>query len=126
MTPVKKSDHPKLLLVGHSQGNFIPIIFMIRLLLNSGVPKENRIGVYGVASPASRVAGRGKYLTSSSDTVINSLMVKIVSYGADILSISLGVVCFFWCCLISIYHCKVFLMVIWSWFFGYIFKICRR
>ena len=46
---------------------------------------QESIGVYGVASPASRVAGGGKYLTSSSDAVINSLMIKVVTYGADIL-----------------------------------------
>ena len=81
----QKVTTQKLLLVGHSQGNFYANnLYDAVASKPGGIPNES-IGVYGVATPASRVAGGGKYLTSSSDAVINSLMIKVVTYGADIL-----------------------------------------
>ena len=75
----QKVTTQKLLLVGHSQGNFYANnLYDAVASKPGGVPKQS-IGVYGVASPASRVAGGGKYLTSNSDTVINSLMAKLIS-----------------------------------------------
>ncbi|MCE9585012.1 hypothetical protein K8Q94_00055 [Candidatus Nomurabacteria bacterium] len=66
----------KLLLVGHSQGNFYSNSFYDKVVdKDGGVPKES-IGVYGVASPSSRVAGGGKYITSGTDTVISNLRWK--------------------------------------------------
>ena len=63
----------KLLLIGHSQGNFYAnSLYDVVADQPGGVP-ERSIGGYGVASPASRVAGYGKYLTSSTDSVIENL-----------------------------------------------------
>lgn len=60
----------KLLLVGHSQGSFYAND-MYSYLLEHGEPKA-AVGVYHVGSPASFVAGGGKYLTSSNDSIINA------------------------------------------------------
>ncbi len=60
----------KLLVVGYSQGNFYSNSFYDKVAGKSGgVPKES-IGVYSVATPAGRVAGNGKYITSDTDKVI--------------------------------------------------------
>jgi len=76
----QKVTTQKLLLVGHSQGNFYANNLYDTIASKpGGVPKQS-IGVYGVATPASRVAGGGKYLTSSSDKVIGSLIAKIVTH----------------------------------------------
>lgn len=64
----------KLLLVAHSQGNFYANSFYDVVADQAGgVPKES-IGVYGVATPAGRVAGEGKWLTSDTDTVISGIV----------------------------------------------------
>ncbi|MCX6753790.1 MAG: DUF5011 domain-containing protein [Candidatus Nomurabacteria bacterium] len=64
----------KLLLVGHSQGNFYANNFYDKVAdMEGGVPKQS-IGVYSVATPASRVAGDGLYLTSDTDKVIAKLV----------------------------------------------------
>lgn len=64
----------KLLLVAHSQGNFYANNFYDLVAgQEGGVPKES-IGVYSVATPASRVAGGGKWLTSDTDSVIAKLV----------------------------------------------------
>lgn len=71
----QKVKTQKLLLVAHSQGNFYANNFYDKVASKEGgVPKES-IGMYGVASPASRVAGGGKYLTSSTDRVIRKTKV---------------------------------------------------
>mgnify|MGYP001583141389 CR=1 FL=1 len=60
----------KLLLVAHSQGNFYANSFYDTAAgKEGGVPAES-IGVYAVATPAGRVAGGGKWLTSETDKVI--------------------------------------------------------
>ena len=64
----------KLLLVGHSQGNFYANNFYDKVAdMEGGVPKQS-IGIYGVATPASRVSGDGLYLTSDTDKVIAKLV----------------------------------------------------
>ncbi|MFA6325210.1 MAG: DUF5011 domain-containing protein [Candidatus Paceibacterota bacterium] len=64
----------KLLLVGNSQGNFYANNFYDKTASQQGgVPKES-IGVYGVATPASRVAGGGKYITSDTDKIVADLV----------------------------------------------------
>ncbi|MFA6393156.1 MAG: immunoglobulin-like domain-containing protein [Candidatus Paceibacterota bacterium] len=64
----------KLLLVGHSQGNFYANAFYDKVVnKNGGVPSSS-IGVYSVATPDNRVAGGGKYLTSDTDTVITGFV----------------------------------------------------
>ncbi|MBI3046029.1 MAG: lamin tail domain-containing protein [Candidatus Harrisonbacteria bacterium] len=66
----------KLLLVAHSQGNFYANSFYDVVADKvGGVPKES-IGVYGVATPASRVAGDGKWLTSDTDTIIAGIAAR--------------------------------------------------
>src|SRR3989338_4287318 len=66
----EKVTTQKLLLVGHSQGNFYANSFYDKVAgKNGGVPKES-IGVYSVATPSGRVAGGGKWLTSDTDKVI--------------------------------------------------------
>ena len=74
----------KLLLVGNSQGNFYANNFYDKTASQAGgVPKES-IGVYGVATPANRVAGDGKYITSDTDKVIADLVGNLL--GRKILS----------------------------------------
>ena len=68
----EKVKTQKLLLVAHSQGNFYANSFYDTILRNAGSDYQS-IGVYGVASPASRVAGGGRYLTSDTDQVIEKL-----------------------------------------------------
>lgn len=59
----------KILLVGHSQGS-VYANALYDYLIAHGEPAES-VAVYDVATPASFVAGDGKYLTSSGDTAIN-------------------------------------------------------
>ena len=58
----------RLLLIGHSQGAFYTNA-MYEYLLTHGEPKE-AVGVYAVATPASFVAGNGKYLNNSNDKLL--------------------------------------------------------
>ena len=75
----QKVTTQKVLLVGHSQGNFYANNFYDKVAdKEGGVPSES-IGVYGVASPASYVAGGGKYLTSDTDVVINKVAGRIMN-----------------------------------------------
>jgi hypothetical protein len=67
----EKVTTQKILLVAHSEGNFYANNFY-NLLVGKGITNPDAIGVYGVASPASYVAGKGDYITSSTDNVINS------------------------------------------------------
>ncbi|MFA5997352.1 MAG: DUF5018 domain-containing protein [Candidatus Paceibacterota bacterium] len=70
----KKIKTQKLLLVAHSQGNFYANSFYDVVADQAGgIPKQS-MGVYGVATPASRVAGGGKWLTSDTDHVISGLV----------------------------------------------------
>ena len=64
----------KILLVAHSQGNFYANSFYDTVAgKEGGVPAES-IGVYAVATPASRVAGGGQWLTSDTDKIIADLV----------------------------------------------------
>lgn len=60
----------QVLLVGYSQGSFYANE-LYEYLVSHGMP-ENAVGVYHVATPASFVAKDGKYMTSSTDKVINA------------------------------------------------------
>ncbi|MBI5005058.1 MAG: hypothetical protein HZC03_00380 [Candidatus Lloydbacteria bacterium] len=60
----------KLLLVAHSQGNFYANSFYDTVAKQEGGVSKESMVVYGVATPASRVAGGGKWLTSDTDKVI--------------------------------------------------------
>src|SRR3989344_4027003 len=70
----EKVKTQKLLLVAHSQGNFYANSFYDTVAGKiGGIPNES-IGVYAVATPAGRVAGEGKWLTSDTDKVIVDLV----------------------------------------------------
>jgi len=69
----------KILLVGHSQGTFYTNA-AYDYLVSHGVDKS-AIAVYNVATPADRVAGDGKYLTSSTDGVISLIVKDLTSIG---------------------------------------------
>ena len=70
----EKVKTQKILLVAHSQGNFYANSFYDTVAGKiGGIPNES-IGVYAVATPAGRVAGGGKWLTSDTDKVIVDLV----------------------------------------------------
>jgi len=73
----QKVTTQKILLVAHSQGNFYANSFYDTVVDKDGGVPEESIGVYGVATPASRVAGGGKYLTSDNDTVIAKVVGRL-------------------------------------------------
>jgi parallel beta-helix repeat protein len=66
----EKVHTQKLLLVAHSQGNFYANSFYDTVAIQEGSVSQESMGVYSVATPASRVAGGGKWLTSDTDKVI--------------------------------------------------------
>lgn len=69
----------KILLVGHSQGTFYTNA-AYNYLISHGVD-ESAIAVYNVATPADRVAGDGKYLTSSTDKIIDEIVRELAEKG---------------------------------------------
>jgi len=69
----------KILLLGHSQGTFYTNE-LYEYLVHNGVP-EDSLFVFNIATPASHVAGGGKYLTSANDNTI--LKIREVSASAD-------------------------------------------
>lgn len=74
----QKVNTQKLLLVAHSQGNFYANNFYDKVAgIEGGVPTQS-IGMYGVASPANRVAGGGQYVTSDTDEVIAKTTAKYI------------------------------------------------
>ena len=77
----EKVKTQKVLLVAHSQGNFYANSLYDTLAGKIGGVPTQSIGVYGVATPASRVAGDGKWLTSSTDKVIMGLVGNISPRG---------------------------------------------
>jgi len=90
----KKIKTQKVLVVGHSEGNFYANNFYDEVTSEIfGIPNES-IGVYGIATPASRVAGvAGKpditnYITSSTDNIINYIapvvLQNILPYNTNI------------------------------------------
>ena len=78
----QKVTTQKILLVAHSQGNFYANNFYDKTASKPGGVPSQSIGVYSVATPANRVAGGGKYLTSDTDNVIAAVVadfIKILS-----------------------------------------------
>ena len=76
LTTILLQIHPqvttqKIVLVGHSQGTYYTND-MYKYLTKHGV-SQNSIAVYNIATPASYVAESGRYLTSSTDKVINKV-----------------------------------------------------
>ncbi|MFA6077796.1 MAG: hypothetical protein WC724_02120 [Candidatus Paceibacterota bacterium] len=70
----EKVKTKKVLLVAHSQGNFYANSFHDKVFGQPGNASAGSIAVYSVATPASRVAGGGKWLTSSTDKVISDFV----------------------------------------------------
>lgn len=60
----------KLLLVAHSQGNFYANSFYDLMADKPGGVPAQSLGIYAVATPSSRVAGEGRWITSNTDKVI--------------------------------------------------------
>ncbi|HEY5588728.1 MAG TPA: immunoglobulin-like domain-containing protein, partial [Candidatus Paceibacterota bacterium] len=86
----QKIKTQKVLLVGHSQGNFYANNFYDKVAGKiGGVPTES-IGVYEVATPSNRVSGGGKYLTSDTDSVIASLVSSVKNIMAPNTHINLS------------------------------------
>jgi hypothetical protein len=67
----EKVTTQKILLVGHSQGNFYANTFYDKVADEPGGVPSRSIGVYSVATPSTHVAGGGLYLTSDTDKVIS-------------------------------------------------------
>lgn len=74
----QKVTTQKLLLVGHSQGNFYANNFYNSVADKIGGVSGNSIGVYAVATPASHVAGGGNYITSDTDKVISAVVGRVL------------------------------------------------
>lgn len=72
----EKVKTQKLLFVAHSQGNFYANSLYDNLANTPGGVPSQSLGVYGVATPATRVAGAGLYLTSDTDKVIAESVAK--------------------------------------------------
>ncbi|MEX2052381.1 MAG: Ig-like domain-containing protein, partial [Candidatus Paceibacterota bacterium] len=62
----------KVLLVGHSQGNFYVNTLYDALADEPGGVPSMSLSVYGVASPSNRISGGGSYITSTTDKIISS------------------------------------------------------
>jgi hypothetical protein len=75
----QKITTEKVLLVGHSQGNFYANNFYNKVAGQVGGIPAKSLGVYGVATPASSVAGGGLYLTSDTDKVIAAVVGRALS-----------------------------------------------
>lgn len=67
----------KLLLVAHSQGNFYANSFYDTVADNVGGVPAKSIGIYSIATPADRIAGGGKWLTSDTDKVISTFVASV-------------------------------------------------
>ncbi len=77
-TASEKVTTQKILLVAHSQGNFYANSFYDTMTDTSGSVPAESIGIYSVATPSSRVAGGGKWLTSDTDTVIADVVGRVL------------------------------------------------
>ncbi|MFA6257704.1 MAG: DUF5018 domain-containing protein [Candidatus Paceibacterota bacterium] len=86
----QKVTTQKVLLVAHSQGNFYANNFYDKVADQEGGVPGQSIGIYGVASPANRVAGGGKYLTSNTDNVIATMVARYIKILSPNIHISLS------------------------------------
>ncbi len=80
-TASEKVKTQKVLLVAHSQGNFYANSFYDSVAGHDGGVPVKSIGVYGVATPAGRIVGNEKYLTSDTDKVIAGLVRAVPGRG---------------------------------------------
>lgn len=76
-TASEKVATQKLLLVAHSQGNFYANSFYdVVADKDGGIPSQS-LAIYSVATPSSRVAGGGNWITSDTDKIIADLVARI-------------------------------------------------
>lgn len=78
----------KLLIVAHSQGNFYANDIYRTLGDKEGGISKSSMGIYGIGTPTSYIAGGGKYILSKNDSVINKIrlfgMMDILPANVDI------------------------------------------
>lgn len=78
----------KLLIVAHSQGNFYANDIYRTLGDKEGGVSKSSMGIYGIGTPTSYIAGGGKYLLSKNDSVINKIrlfgMMDVLPPNVDI------------------------------------------
>ena len=86
----QKVTTQKLLLVAHSQGNFYANNFYDKVADKEGGVPSQSIGVYGVGSPANKVAGDGKYVTSDTDNVVATMVARFIKILPTNVHISLS------------------------------------
>jgi len=67
----KKVNTQKLLFVAHSQGNFYANDIYNSIGDKQGGVAKKSMGIYGVGTPTSYIAGNGKYILSSNDKIVN-------------------------------------------------------
>ena len=84
----KKVKTQKLLLVAHSQGNFYANDIYRTLGDKEGGISKSSMGIYGVGTPTSYIAGGGKYILSKNDSIINKIrlfgMIEVLPANVDI------------------------------------------
>jgi len=78
----------KLLIVAHSQGNFYANDIYRTLGDKEGGVSKSSMGIYGIGTPTSYIAGNGKYILSKNDSIINKIrlfgMIDVLPANADI------------------------------------------
>ncbi|NCU28572.1 MAG: DUF5011 domain-containing protein [Candidatus Moranbacteria bacterium] len=74
----KKVKTQKLLFVAHSQGNFYSNDIYNSIGDKEGGIAKASMGIYGIGTPTSYIAGNGRYILSKNDGIIN----KVRLYGA--------------------------------------------
>lgn len=67
------TENQKILLVPHSQGNLYANSAYATVTSGADAIPSGSIRIFGIASPASYVAGSGDYITSTNDLIINGL-----------------------------------------------------
>lgn len=67
------TENQKILLVPHSQGNLYANSAYAALTSGADAIPSGSIKIFGIASPASNMAGNSDYITSTNDLVINGL-----------------------------------------------------
>lgn len=78
----------KLLIVAHSQGNFYANDIYRTLGDKQGGISKSSMGIYGIGTPTSYIAGDGKYILSKNDSIINKIrlfgMIDVLPANVDI------------------------------------------
>lgn len=72
----QKIKTQKLLFVAHSQGNFYANDIYNSIGDQPGGVAKKSMGIYGIGTPTSYIAGNGKYILSSNDNIVNLVRLK--------------------------------------------------